>query len=140
MGSCNCNYSNGISYWRKVSQVTIGEGTELIGCKDVLSFTYPLRLVGAIPKKKQSKDDAYSEERAIQTILSVITGSNTTIKSAIKAQSVFINPSSQDDDALRILPLEYSQIENINYNLSYFRIDIDLVIQIREDCIIKECD
>lgn len=136
------NFDNfdGVSYWRKTGVVTIGEGATDIACNDVVQFTYPIRLVGAIKKEKLSKDDAYSEERIIQTIIGTVTGSNGVIKGLVKAKSVFIRPTSHDDDALRILQTEYSELDNINYNLAYFRIDFDLVILIRENCIQKECD
>ncbi len=136
----NFDNLNGVSYWRKTGVVTIGEADTQIACNDVIQFTYPLRIVGAVKKEKLSKDDAYSEERIIQTIISNVTGSNKVIKGLIKAKSVFINPTSHDDDALRILQTEYSEVDNINYNLAYFRIDFDVVIQIRENCIPNECD
>ncbi len=136
----NFDNSNGVSYWRKIGDVTITDAEGLIACKDVLQFTYPMRLIGAVKKEKQSKDDAYSEERAIQSIISVITGSNKTIKAATKAYRVDITPQAQSDDALTILQAEYSEVPDINYNYSYFKIDVDFIFIIREDCIIKECD
>lgn len=136
------NFDNfdGVSYWRKTGIVTMSEADTQIACNDVVQFTYPLRIVGAVKKEKLIKDDAYSEERIIQTIIGTVTGSNKVIKALIKAKSVFIRPTSHDDDALRILQTEYSEVDNINYNLAYFRIDFDLIVQIRENCIEKECD
>ena len=131
---------NGVSYWRKVQNVSTQTVDGDISCRDVLQISYPMRLVGAIPKNKLSADDAYSEERVIQTILGTVTGSNKTIKAAIKANSVFIIPSSFETEMLEIVKTEYSLVKAINYNMAYFRIDFDLIIQIREDCIPKECD
>ncbi len=136
----NFDNFNGVSYWRKTAPVSISEDDAEIACNDVLAFNYPLRLVGAIKKEKLSKDDAYSEERVIQTIISNVTGSNKVIKGLIKAKSVFIRPTSHDDDALRILQTEYSEVDNINYNFAYFRIDFDVIINIRENCIPNECE
>lgn len=131
---------NGVSYWRKTGAVNIDrdDDTSSISCIDDYTFTYPLVLIGAVPKKKLSKDDSYSEERMIITIIKQLTSVN--LKTILKAKSADVNPGAYETDSVTILKQEYSSVDNINYDLAYFALNINVVVQIREDCIPEECE
>lgn len=131
---------NGVNYWRKTGSVDIDIDTDtsLVGCLDDYTFTYPLVLIGSVPKKKLTKDDSYSEERMIITIIKNLTSVD--LKSTLKAKNVDVNPGTYETNAVTILNQEYSDVDNINYNLAYFALNVNVVVQIREDCIPEECE
>lgn len=140
LDSINLDNKNGVSYWRKTDPVTVTtvDEEQLVACLDYYQFTFPLFLIGAVPKEKLIKDDSYSEDRMIITIIKAL--AETGLKTALKAKQVDVNPSGYETNNVKVLTQEYSSVDNINYNLAYFSLRIDIVVLIRQDCIIGECD
>lgn len=136
----NLGNPNGLSYWRKISEVTTSTTTEqqMVACLDIYEFTYPLEVIGAVPKEKLSIDDSYSEERLITTLIKNL--SLTDLKTTLKAMRVDVTPGNYETNNVNILAQEYSEVQNINYNLAYFSLKVNVVVTIRQDCIPDECE
>lgn len=135
----NLDHKNGLSYWKKRSDATVAtRASDLVACIDDYIFQYPLSLICSIPRKKLITDDSYSEDSAATTILKVL--DNADLKTALNAKNVDVNPNGYTTNNITILNEEYSSIDNLNYNLAYFRINVTVVVQIRQDCIPEDCN
>lgn len=141
----NFDSYNGVSYFRKNGDIKSeqqDENDSLIACSVFNKITIPLKLIAVIPREKLTIDDAYSDDRTIQSLIAFIEADTASLKTSIKAKSVYLTIDSWTTDNQSILEGEYSKInkKDINYKFIYCSIDLTAEIIINQECIIKECE
>lgn len=140
----NFDHWNGMLYWRKNGDVAsvIDNEKKMSGSCSWIKFSFPLKIVSIIPKKKLSKDDAYSDDRVALAIIKTLTGPDTVLKSELKAAFATVKPEKYITDNSAILSAEYDgiNITDIRYNFSYVSVEIEVEVLIDSRCIPDECD
>ena len=125
---------NGAGYMRKRSDLNIQfpDALSFTGCDDdpLVVMTYPMRMVAGVPKAKLG-DSAYSDDRIVYEIISILGGD---------FGSADITVRSASTDALKIWANEVNGIDyQMIFTLSYVSIDFDLVYTIKQSCIKEVC-
>ena len=141
----NFDSYHGVSYWRKngdVSVATLDPASTLIPCDVYNKFSIPLKLIAVIPRHRLKYDDAYSDDRTVQSLIEKLYTDTSTLGLAIQAQLVEIFVDSYSTDNQKIITQEYSQINpvDINYNFIYLSIDLRVDVTINQSCIETECE
>jgi hypothetical protein len=130
--------SGSLSYWRKNGDVTMSsQGSEsTIGQefrKDI-----PLKFVGYL--KKEESSDQYFADAVIDSIISVVTTSNSDVKKLLKAKRVFIVATKSVTDKIEVEKAEYeTKVDTIRYQDCYFSIDFTLSIFTNSQCYRSIC-
>ena len=137
----NFDNFNGISYWRKNGDVTNEDFNIDISCDKFLRINIPLKLICAIPKKKTSKDDAYTPDRIINDLTKLLIHSSGSLKTSLKAMRVNVHVPSYKTSSQEIFDSEYKNVsaKGINFKWAYFSMDISILIEIKKDCFDDNC-
>ena len=143
----NFDSYNGVSYFRKTGDTGIellepdDATASLIACEDTNVFTFPLKLVGCIPRKKLKTDDAYSDDRTVNSLIAAVQADTSGLATLLQARTIYITADSYTTNNQAILSEEYTNISpnDINYNFIYFAINITVEVNILTSCIITEC-
>lgn len=133
---------NGLAYFRMTGKQRIGfSNKNEVPCYDEFLIDFPIRLVGAVLKKKLSKDDAFSETRMTQSLIAQLSIRHSELTKDLKASSVTFLPNNVTVEGNIIATEEYKgqNIRDINYNYAYIAIDFTASVRIKINCIEQEC-
>lgn len=139
----NFDHFKGSAYFRKNGDITIVKAEEEISrsCQDAVRITFPVKAIICIPRDKVKFDDEYAEDLTAQSIIKLLASKSTHIRNQIKAFKVSVLATRYSTDTLRILNEEISPVTtDINYNLIYMSIDLNIEVVIDKNCIEDECE
>jgi hypothetical protein len=138
------DFSNGTSYWRKLSPTAFGEdaSSQTTSCEFPVQVTNKIRLVCFIPKGKLSADDAYSADRVGMTVAKQLTTKTAQLKNYLKAKRVTVIVDQYNTNSREVINEEYTDIkkQDINFENVYMSIDLTVTAIVSKDCIETECD
>ena len=136
------DFKYGLSYWKMNGKISMNESTtaSLIGGKQIVIITYPLRLIVSIPKQKLSLDDAYSSERIANTLSKNLNDNNGALKTSLLARRVNVKMTGWEDIVDEIFTQEFTGVD-VNYDYKYvlMSIDFDIEVEINKTCLEDEC-
>lgn len=139
----NFDHFNGSAYFRKNGDITIIKADEETtrSCQDAIRITFPVKAIICIPREKVRFDDEYADDLTAQSIMRLLASKSTHIRNQIRAFKVSVLVTKYSTDTLRILNEEISPVENdINYNLIYMSMDLNIEVVIDKNCIEDECE
>lgn len=135
---------DGSAYFRMAStDVTISEVPQefkTTSCDALVGFNFGIRVVCVIPRNKLSCDDAYGVHQFAEMITKVISTSSG-LGTALNASSASASVKSYTTNGNAILQQEYRNpsINEINTNLAYLSLDLELDIIKDKSCIDEVC-
>lgn len=136
------DYECGLAYWRKVGDVGWNKSNaqSLIGGKQLMELTYPLRLIISVPREKLSVDDSYASERLVNSIGKSLNENNGALKSALQVRTIEVTQASWSDNLQEIFSDEFTGID-LTYSYKYLllRIDYNVRIEVNQSCLEQEC-
>lgn len=139
----NLDNFNGVAYFRKYEDTSVGVSDIVLGaCDNVLAITYPIRFVASIRRDQLPSDCAFSDDALAYFIIQELSGNAAALKVAMKAAKVVVSPTKISTDRKQILSNELpgNELNDINYEFTLISIDFNVVIDIRQSCIITSCE
>lgn len=134
--------SSGNGYIRKRGEVSLQPARAELqmtacsdGSSDMMTLSYPLRLVMGVPKSRL-EDDAYSDDRLFYELFEIL-GTYYPVTD-VQDQDIIIR--SFDTDALSIWSKEVQGVDyQMLFRLSYISIDFDLTFTVSKACLKQSC-
>jgi PKD repeat protein len=120
-----------------ISESESNDGNAPSGCDDTIIRTYPMTLVGYIPKNIYNKDNAYSDERISGNIANTIDIlSWKVLITALQVSDINLNIRNIDTDRWSVWSKEYREIGMAaRLDHAYFSIDFDLSVTAVQSCL-----
>jgi hypothetical protein len=120
-----------------ISETEANEDDAPSGCDDTIVRTYPMTLVGYIPKNIYNRDNAYSDERISGNIANTIDIlSWKALITALQVSDINLNIRNIDTDRWSVWAKEYKEIPMAaRLDHAYFSIDFDLSVTAVQSCL-----
>lgn len=132
---------NGVGYWRLRGDVTTEDAPTFSSGRKRLTRTFPLRFVFAVPRDKVSIDDAYSFQRAAQSIEKVVTVQLGDLQNQLGAGrvTVAVNTEKHDPKAVWDEETDGTKQYEPKYELLYGALDMTVTVTADVACFVSEC-
>lgn len=141
----NFDELNGSCYWRKTGSTSSSDidVTSMVSSKKMVRLTFPLRLVAVVSREKMTIDNPYNAETLARTIFGVINKNlNGNIRQTVGARAIYLNLTSIEDSNADVFGVEFagSDQKMLNDKLVICALNFSISVDIRQDCIVGECD
>lgn len=133
--------SKGLTYWRQTGDININTNQGAVACDEELDITYPLRLIITLPKKAIKRDDAYSEHRVAESLISTLINNSSGLKINVGAKRIGMNVEKYSVNGEEIFSQEFSGLKkkDYDYKICYLSIDVKINIIINKSCLTTNC-